>query len=157
MIDLGSEQVVEHLHGGGEQHPHVGLAGTPTQDLRQEGLPDARITNNDHIGALLEEVQIEQVEEAVFDLLAGFMMGELELVERRLSGKARELEPSLDGVPVAGFQFQVGQTFQSGGEAKILVGRFLGHRLQFLGHGGQAKLRQFLFQGHRRIPFGLSR
>ena len=84
-------------------------------------------------------------------------MGELELVERRLSGKAGELEAPLDGVPVAGFQFQVGQTFQSGAEAKILRGRFLGHRLQFLGHGRQAKLSQFLFQSHRQIPFGLSR
>jgi hypothetical protein len=25
VIDLGSEQLVEHLHGGGEEHAHVGL------------------------------------------------------------------------------------------------------------------------------------
>ncbi len=85
------------------------------------------------------------------------MVGELELVEGGLSRKARELEASLDGVPVAGFQFQVGQTFQGRGEAKILVGRFLSQRLQFLGHGHQAELDQFLFQGHRQTPFGLSR
>ena len=48
-------------------------------------------------------------------------MGEVELVEGGLSGEARELEAALDSAPVAGFQFQVGQTFQGGGEAKILV------------------------------------
>ena len=120
VIDLGSEQLVEHLHGGGEEHAHVGLAGAPAEDLRQEGFPHAGITDNDHIGALLEEVQVEQVEEAVFGLLAGFVMGEVELVEGRLRGEARELEAALDRAAVAGFQFQIGQTFQGGGEAKIL-------------------------------------
>jgi hypothetical protein len=141
---------------GGEEHAHVGLAGTPAEDLRQEGFPHAGIANDDHIGALLEEVQVEQVEEAVFGLLAGFVMGEVELVEGGLSGEARELEAALDSPAVAGFQFQVGQTFQGGGEAKILRGCLPRHRLQLLGHGGQAKLAQFLGQGHRKTPFGLS-
>ena len=84
-------------------------------------------------------------------------MGEVELVEGGLRGEARELEAALDGAAVAGFQFQVGQTFQGGGEAKILRRRLPRHRLQVLGHGGQAQLVQFLGQGHRETPFGLSR
>ena len=50
------------------------------------GLP-MRIT-----GSLLEEVQVEQAEDAVSSLLARFVVGEVELVERGLSGETGEFE-----------------------------------------------------------------
>jgi len=84
-------------------------------------------------------------------------MGEVELVEGGLRGEARELEAAFDSAAVAGLQFQIGQTFQGGGEAKILRRCLPRHRLQVLGHGRQAKLAQFLGQGHRETPFGLSK
>jgi hypothetical protein len=68
---------------------------------------------------VLEEVQVKQVEEAAFGLLTGFVMGEVELVEGGLRGQAREPEAPRDSTAVARFQFQIGQPFQSGGEAKI--------------------------------------
>jgi len=32
MIDLGSEPLIQHVHGGGEQHTLVSLTGTPSFD-----------------------------------------------------------------------------------------------------------------------------
>jgi len=34
VIHLGSQQVVEHVHGGGEEHALVGPTGAPGDDLR---------------------------------------------------------------------------------------------------------------------------
>jgi hypothetical protein len=125
---------------GGEENAHIGLAGAPGEDLGQEGFPHAGIADDDHAGALLEEVQIEQTEDAVFRLEARFVMREAKLVDGGLSGEAREIEAALDGAAVASFQLQIGQAFQGRREAKIL-GRGLGcDRLQCLSHGGQAQL-----------------
>jgi hypothetical protein len=47
VIDLRSQQVVEHIHGGGEEHTLIGLTGAPGNDFRQEGFADARIADKD--------------------------------------------------------------------------------------------------------------
>ena len=154
MIDLGSEQLVEHVHGGGEQDAHISLAGAPTEGVSQKGLAHAGIADDHDASALLEEVEIEQPEDAVPGLLPGFVMGEVELVEGRLSGKMRKFEAALDDALAASFQFEVSQPFQGRGEAKILIRRLSRHHFQVLSHGGQGQLVEFLFQGHRQTPFG---
>ena len=103
---------------------------------------------------MLQEVEVEQAEDAVAGLLPGFVMGEVELVEGRLSGKVREFEAALDGALAASFQFEVRQPFQGRRETKILIRRLSRHHFQILSHGGQGQLVEFLFQGHRRTPFG---
>ena len=65
MIDLRSQQVIEHVHGGGEQHALIGLAGAPADDLGQEGFAHAGIADEHDAGALVEEVEIEQAQDAV--------------------------------------------------------------------------------------------
>ena len=47
VIDLRSEQMVEHVHGGGEQHALVGLAGAPADDFGEEGFAHAGIADKD--------------------------------------------------------------------------------------------------------------
>ena len=42
VIDLGSQQVVQHVHGGGEKDAHIGLAGSPAEDLGKIGLARRR-------------------------------------------------------------------------------------------------------------------
>ena len=59
MIDLRCVEVVQHVHGGGEQNALVGLARTPANDFSQEGLPDAGIADEHDAGALVDELQIE--------------------------------------------------------------------------------------------------
>ena len=34
VIDLRGEQMIQHVHGGGEQDPLIGLADAPTNDFR---------------------------------------------------------------------------------------------------------------------------
>ena len=55
VIDLRGEQMIEHVHGGGEQDALIGLAGAPADDFGQEGLADARIADEDEVGALVRE------------------------------------------------------------------------------------------------------
>ena len=97
VIDLRSQQMVEHVHGGGEQDALPGLAGAPADDLGQEGLAHAGIADEADVGALRDEVQIEQAQDAVFELEARLVMVELEAVDGMLGVQAGELEAALDG------------------------------------------------------------
>jgi len=136
----------------------LGLAGAPAEDLGQEGFAHPGIADDHDAGALLQKVEVEQVEDAVLGLQARFVMGEVKLVEGGSGGKPGELEATLDSTAVAGFQLQVGQALQSGGKAKILGGGLTADRLQGLSHSRQAQLAQFFFQGHgQETPFGLAR
>ena len=51
--------------------------------------------------------------------MAGLVMVELEAIDGVLRLQARQLEAAFDGAAVAGFQFQIRQSFQGGGEAEI--------------------------------------
>lgn len=68
VIDLRSQEMIEHVHGRGEQYPLVGLAGAPGHDLGQVGFAHARIANETHAGAVAQEVEIEQAKDASLKL-----------------------------------------------------------------------------------------
>ena len=70
MVHLGGQQLIEHIHSGGEENPDIGLAGPPAKDLRQIGLAGAGIADEHHVGAFLEEVEVQQAEDAAFALPA---------------------------------------------------------------------------------------
>ena len=63
--------MVEHVHGGGEQHALIGLAGAPADDLGQKGFAHAGIADETHAGAVAEEVEIEQAKDAGLELQRG--------------------------------------------------------------------------------------
>jgi len=52
MIDLGSQQVIQHIHSGSEQYTLVGLTGTPADDFGQVGFAHAGIADNADTGTL---------------------------------------------------------------------------------------------------------
>ena len=81
----------------------------------------------------LQEVEIEQPEDAVLALHAAICGGGSERVDAGLGVEAGELEAALDGAAVAGFQFKIGQAFQGGSEAKIFRRRLLQGLFQLLG------------------------
>jgi hypothetical protein len=89
--------VVEHIHGGGEQHAVIRLAGAPADDLRQECFAYARIADKDGAGALLQKLQIEQAQDAGLQLQAALMVFEVEAVDGVLSMQPRESEAALNG------------------------------------------------------------
>jgi len=49
--------MIQHVHGGREQHALIGLAGAPGDDLGQEGFPSAGIADQNDAGSLGDEVE----------------------------------------------------------------------------------------------------
>ena len=88
MIDLGGEQVIEHVHGGGKQDALIGLAGAPAHDLGQERFPDARISDEDQVGAVGDKAQVEQAQDAILVLRAALVMSEVKRVDAGQIGRA---------------------------------------------------------------------
>ena len=68
MINLGGEQVIEHVHGSGEPDALIRLTGAPAHDLGQERFPDARISDQNEVGAVGDEAQVEQAQDAILVL-----------------------------------------------------------------------------------------
>ena len=81
MIDLGGNQLVEHVHGGSKEDAQIGLTCFPAEDFRQEGLAGAGIADQDDIGTLADEIQVEKMQNLAFDLLPGLVMLELERLD----------------------------------------------------------------------------
>lgn len=153
MINLGSEQVIQHVHGGSEHDALIGLAGLPSENAGEEGLAHAGIADQHEIGALFEEGEVEQTQDAIFGLHAAFVMVEVEGVDVGLQQQTGTLEAAFDGAALARFQFHVREEFEGGRDAEISGGCVSDRRLRLAAHGFQIELQQFLFEGSHRIPF----
>ena len=146
MIDLRSQEMVEHIHGGGEQHPLISLTGAPADDLGQVGFAYAGIADEAHAGAVVQEVEIEQAKDASLELEARLVMVKVEAVDGRLTLQAGELEATFDRALVAGFEFAIDERFQGLGKAEVFGGGVSQHLIQMEAHGRQIQLLQFLLQ-----------
>lgn len=146
MIDLRSQEMVEHVHGGGEQHPLICLTGAPADDLGQVGFAHARIADETHAGAVAQEVEIEQAKDASLELKARLVMVEVKAVDGKLALQAREFEAAFDGALVTSFEFAIEERFQGLGKAEVLGGGVSQHLIQMEAHGRQIQLIQFLLQ-----------
>lgn len=136
--------MVEHVHGGGEQHSLVSLTGTPADDLGEIGFAHAGIANETHAGAVAQEVEIEQAKDASFELESGLVMVKVEAVDGRLALQAREFEATFDGALLTGLEFAIDERFQGLGEAEVFGGSVSQHLIQMEAHGRQVQLIQFL-------------
>jgi len=56
--------MIQHVHRGGEQNALIRLAGFPSEDAGEECFSDAGIADQHEIGALSQEGEIEQPEDA---------------------------------------------------------------------------------------------
>ena len=146
VIDLRSEEMVEHVHGGREQHPLIRLTGAPADDLGQVGFAHAGIANDAHAGAVAQEVEIEQTQDSSLELEARLVMVEVGAVDGRLALQAGELEAAFNGSLVTGFEFAIEECFQGLGEAEIFGGGISQDLIQMEAHGRQVQLIQFLLQ-----------
>ena len=153
MIDLGSQQMVQHVHGGSEEGPHIRLAGSPAENLGKVCFARPRISDQDNVGAVLQEVEIEQPEDAAFALHPRFVVLKVKGVDAGLGVEAREVEAPLNGAAVAGLQFEISQAFEGSSEAKVFRRRFLQRLFQLLAHRRQFQLFELLFQGSHVVPF----
>lgn|SRR2546422_5544454 len=107
--------MIEHVHGGREQHALIGLTGTPGQDLSEEGFSNAGITNDHDAGAVADELEIHEAEDAVLHLQTALVMIELEAVDGVADTEMREAKPPFDGAGITGFQFTIDERFQGRG------------------------------------------
>jgi hypothetical protein len=55
VVDLGGQQVFQHIHGRCEQYTLVGLASLPTKDFGQESFANTRIADQHDIGTLPQD------------------------------------------------------------------------------------------------------
>src|SRR6185436_13900559 len=81
VIDLRSKQVVEHVHGGSEQHPMVRLTSAPTDDFGEKGFSHTGIADKDCPISLGDELQIEQPQNTRLQIHAALVVFELEAVD----------------------------------------------------------------------------
>jgi hypothetical protein len=58
MVHLRSGELIQHIHGGGEEHALIGLAGTPTDDFCQERFSHTRIADENRTRAFGQKLQI---------------------------------------------------------------------------------------------------
>jgi hypothetical protein len=145
--------MVEHIRGGGEQHTLVGLTGTPSDDLGQIGFADAGITDETHAGAVAQEVETEQTQDASLELESGLVMVKVEAVDGRLALQAREFEAPFDGTLVTCFEFVIEECFQGLGEAEIPGGGVSQRLIQMEAHRRQIQLIQFLLGAYFESAF----
>jgi len=67
--------------------------------------------------------------------------------------QARQAEAALNGILVAGFQFQVRERFQSLRKAQVLGRRVASDLIELAAHRRQRQLIEFLVQQGHAIPF----
>jgi hypothetical protein len=80
-------------------------------------------------------------------------MFEVEAVDGVPRLQARQAEAALNGVLVAGFQFQVRERFQSLRKAQVFGCRVASDLIELAAHRRQCQLIQFLVQMGHAIPF----
>ena len=145
--------MVEHVHGGGEQDPLIGLTSTPADDLGQVGFSYAGIANETDAGAVAQKVEIQQAKDARLELEARLVMVEVKAVDGRLALQAGEFEAAFDGTLVTNIELTIDERFEGLGKAEIFGGGVSQHLIQMEAHGRQVQLIQFLLQGGHRSPF----
>jgi len=146
MVDLRSEQVIQHIHGRREEHALIRLTGAPAHDFGEEGLPHTGIADKDCAGTVVQELQIEQPQNAPLQFGAALMVFEVKAVDGMPGMEARETEAAFDRPAVTGFQFEIHEGFESLGKAEISGGGVSDRLIQLVTHRGQAELVQFLLQ-----------
>ena len=134
MIDLGRQQVIQHVHGRRKEHALVCLTGAPADDFREKGLANTGITDKDCAGPVLKELQIEQPQDSGFLFHAALMVFEVKTVNRMPGMQTRQTEAAFDGPAVAGFEFEIHQRFKSLGEAEVFGGGVSYRLIQLVAH-----------------------
>ena len=108
MIGLRSMQLIEHVHGVGEEHAMIGLARLPADDLRQQRLADTGIADDDDVSPLAEKIEIEQPQNTRLGLLTGLVMRELKRIDGLLGDQSGASIAALNRAVMPRAQFDVG-------------------------------------------------
>lgn len=96
-IGLGSDEMIDHVDGTGEEDLEIGVAGGVGDAFSQEGFSGAWVADQYHIPVFGDEVQVEEVEDLGFLLLSGFVVVEIEGVDGDFFIQSGLLESEFDG------------------------------------------------------------
>jgi hypothetical protein len=75
--------MIDHINGGGKEDFDIGIARGIGEAFGQEGFARPGIANENDIHVGADKVEIEQVEQARFLLLPGFVVAEVELINNQ--------------------------------------------------------------------------
>jgi len=70
MIGFGGDQMIDHIDGGGEKDLDVGIAGLGGDALGRKGFSCAGISNQDHVHALANKLEAQEIEDTALVFLS---------------------------------------------------------------------------------------
>jgi len=147
VIGLCGAEVVDHVDGGGEQRLDIGVAGGIGKGLGKKGFAGAGVSNEDDIGVLLDEVEVEEIEDGGFLLFPAYVVMEVELVDGEFFGQARLLKPALDGPLPSLLGLELDQSVQHEGGIVVFFPGLLQDGIKVFGHGFESEIYQGFADG----------
>ena len=128
--------MIDHVYGRGKEHLDIGVAGRIGEAFRQEGFARTGIANENDIAVGGDEVEV----------LSGFMVVKVELVNRQFFGEARLALPEVDGVVPAVLQFEVRQEMERRDYIEVSLHGLLQRGVELLEHAFETEVGELVFQ-----------
>src|SRR5262249_32610090 len=132
--------MVDHVNGRGKEYLEVGIAGRIGDAFRQEGFARPRIANENDVTVGGDEVEVAQRQDTSFLLLSGFMVVEVELVNRQFFGEGGLAPAEMDGVVPAVLQFEVRQEIEGCNNIEVSLRGLLQRGVELLEHAFETEV-----------------
>src|SRR6266487_5585846 len=126
--------MVDHVNGGGTEHLDIGIAGRIGEAFRQEGFARPRIANENDVTVSGDAVEVEQRQDTGFLLLSGFVVVEVELVNRQFFCEGGLAPSQMDSVMPAVLQFEVRQKIERRHYIEVSLRGLLQRDIELLKH-----------------------
>jgi len=147
--------VIDHIDGAGEEDLEIGVAGGIGDAFGQEGFTGAGVADQDHIPALRDEVEVEEVEDLGFLVLSGLVVMEVKGVHSDFFVEPGLLEPELDSALQTMFGLGLRQLMEDKEGVAVFLFGLLDDLFEALGHDFESQVEEFFLDlsewGHDRF------
>jgi hypothetical protein len=137
-VSFRGNEMVDHIDGGGKEDLDVGIARGIGAAFGQEGLARPRVANEHAIQVGAGKVEVEQVADTRFLLLARLVVAAVELGNGEFVGEFGLAPSPGNGVMKTLLEFHVGAAAESREEIEIVLCGVLHDGAEVLGHALQA-------------------
>ena len=138
VVRLRGNQLINHVNGRGKEHLDIGVACRIGKAFRQEGFACTGIANENDITVGGDEVEAAQRQDTSFLVLSGFMVVEVELINRQFFGESGLAPSEMDGVVPALLQFEVREEREGRDHIEVFLRRLLQGGVELLEHAFEA-------------------
>ena len=145
-IGLGSDELIDHVDGTGEEDLEIGVACGVGDAFGQEGFSSAWVTDQYHIPVFGDEVEVEEVEDLGFLVLPGFVVVEIEGVDGDFFIQSGLLETEFDGVLQSMLRFGFSELMEDIEGVVVFLFGLLDDGFQLLRHDSESELDEFFFR-----------